>query len=384
MGGQSSEMGRERRLRVLLSCPYSLSLVGGVQTQVLGLAPTLRALGVDARVIAPCDGPPPAPGIISVGPSTRIPSNGSVAPIATGRAVARRTLEALRSFAPDVLHLHEPFAPGANHAALVGTTLPAVGTFHSARSGRNGWYDTFRTGLRPMLRRLSVATAVSAEAARQVELTFHTECEIVPNGVEVDRYERAEPWPAPRAPAIMFFGRHEPRKGLAVLLEAFAHLDRDAVLWVAGDGPQRAQLQRDAACEGVEWLGRVSDEEKARRLRAATVACFPATEGESFGVVLLEAMASGTAVVASDIDGYRTVARAGTEARLVAPGDADALADALRAVLDDRAMRDAMVTAGRSRAAEFSMPHLAQRFVTIYERAIESPRDERGRSLVTT
>src|SRR5262245_28406117 len=225
---------REPRLRVLLSCPYSLSVVGGVQGQVLGLAGALRELGVDARVIAPCDGPPPAPGIITVGPSTRMPSNGSVAPIASGRAVAGRPFEAFRSFAPDVLHLHEPFAPGTNHAALVGTTLPAVGTFHSARSGRNGWYDTFRSGLRPMLRRLSVATAVSAEAARQVELTFHTDCEIVPNGVEVERYTEAMPWARPRVPAILFFGRHEPRKGLAVLLDAFAHLDREAVLWVAG------------------------------------------------------------------------------------------------------------------------------------------------------
>ena len=268
VGGQSSEHGRERRLRVLLSCPYSLSLVGGVQTQVLGLAPTLRALGVDARVIAPCDGPPPAPGIISVGPSTRLPSNGSVAPIATGRAVARRTLEALRSFTPDVLHLHEPFAPGANHAALVGTTLPAVGTFHSARSGRNGWYDTFRTGLRPMLRRLSVATAVSADAARQVEMTFHTECEIVPNGVEVDRYDHAEPWPAPAVPAILFFGRHEPRKGLAVLLDAFARLDREAVLWVAGEGPQsRATPPR---CSEQRRPVARSDQ---RRREGAPVAC---------------------------------------------------------------------------------------------------------------
>jgi len=379
-------MGRlsgESRLRVMLSCPYSLSLVGGVQGQVLGLADALRELGVDARIIGPCDGPPPAPGIVSVGPSTRVQTNGSVAPIASGRPVARRTLEALRSFAPDVLHLHEPFAPGANHAALVGTTLPAVGTFHSARSGRNALYDTFRTGLRPMLRRLSVATAVSAEAARQVELTFHTECEIVSNGVEIDRYDHAEPWPAPRVPAIMFVGRHEPRKGLEVLLDAFARLDRDAVLWVAGEGPQSAQL-RSASPASVEWLGRISEDEKARRLRAATLACFPATEGESFGVVLLEAMASGAAVVASDIDGYRTVARDGIEARLVPPSDAEELAAALRAVIDDRAAHDALVVAGRARAAEFSMTHLAERFVAIYERAITSPRDERGRSLVTT
>ncbi|MET0628804.1 MAG: glycosyltransferase family 4 protein [Acidimicrobiia bacterium] len=382
MGAATGPKG-EARLRVMLSCPYSLSLVGGVQGQVLGLARSLRELGVDARVIAPCDGPPPMAGIVSVGPSTRIPSNGSVAPIASGRAVARRTFEALRSFSPDVVHLHEPFAPGANHAALVGTTLPAVGTFHSARSGRNGWYDTFRTGLRPMLKRLSVATAVSADAARQVELTFHTECEILANGVDVAQYEHAEPWPAPIRPAIMFVGRHEPRKGLAVLLDAFARLDRDATLWVVGDGPQTPELRRTSP-PNVEWLGRVSEDEKASRLRAACLACFPAIEGESFGVVLLEAMASGTAVVASDIDGYRTVARDGSEALLVPPSDPDALAAALRRALDDQRTRDDLIVAGRARAAEFSMTHLAERFVKIYERAIASPRDERGRSLVAS
>ena len=102
----------------MLSCPYSLTLFGGVQGQVLGLARALRADGVDARIVAPCDGPPPEPGITTVGPSARVPSNGSVAPIASGRAVARRTIEALRTFRPDVLHLHEPLSPGPNHAAL--------------------------------------------------------------------------------------------------------------------------------------------------------------------------------------------------------------------------------------------------------------------------
>jgi phosphatidylinositol alpha-mannosyltransferase len=232
-----------------------------------------------------------------------------------------------------------------------------------------------------MLRRLSIATAVSSEAARQVELSFHTECEIVPNGVDLKQFATPTPWPAPERPAIMFVGRHEPRKGVAVLLDAFARLDRDAVLWIAGDGPQTAHLRAQSP-PGVEWLGRISDDEKARRLRAATVACFPATEGESFGVVLLEAMASGTAVVASDIDGYRTVARQGIEAQLVAPGDADALARALRAQLDDVDKRANLVENGLARATEFSVHHVAERFLKIYERAIESPRDERGRSLV--
>jgi phosphatidyl-myo-inositol alpha-mannosyltransferase len=355
-------------MRVMLSCPYSLSLFGGVQAQVLGLGRALRSLGVDARIIAPCDGPPPEPGITTVGPSTRVPSNGSVAPIAAGRAVARRTIEALRTFEPDVVHLHEPFSPGANHAALVGTEIPAVGTFHSARAGRNPWYQTLRSPLRPLLRRITSATAVSDQAARQVALTFGTECEIVPNGVEVDRFAKGDKL-LPSRPAIFFVGRLEPRKGVSALLDAFASLDRDADLWIAGDGPQRDKLEA-REIPSVEWLGRISEEEKATRLRSATVACFPAIDGESFGIVLLEAMAAGTTLVASDIDGYRDVARHDREALLVKPGDVNELAAALRTVLDQEPRRDSLVAAGRVRADEFSMEQLAQRFVGIYERTL--------------
>jgi phosphatidylinositol alpha-mannosyltransferase len=356
----------------MLSCPYSLTLFGGVQGQVLGLARALRELGVDARIVAPCDGPPPEPGIITVGPSTRVPSNGSVAPIAAGRAVARRTIEALRTFQPDVLHLHEPLSPGPNHAALVGTTIPAVGTFHSARAGRNGWYETFRPGLRPMVRRLGVATAVSEDAKRQVTLTFGGECEILPNGVDVAALAHGRVEPAP-VPAIVFVGRHERRKGLAVLLDAFAGLERDAELWVLGDGPHGEAL-RARGVPNVVWRGRVSEEEKQACLRGATIACFPALDGESFGVVLLEAMAAGTALVASDIDGYRTVSRADREAILVPPADVAALRDALRMLLDDPERRAALVDAGRVRADEFSMTQLAERFLPLYERAMVAPR----------
>jgi phosphatidyl-myo-inositol alpha-mannosyltransferase len=359
-------------MRVMLSCPYSLTLFGGVQGQVLGLARALREVGVDARIVAPCDGPPPEPGITTVGPSTRMPSNGSVAPIATGRAVARRTIEALRTFQPDVLHLHEPLSPGPNHAALVGTTIPAVGTFHSARAGRNGWYETFRPGLKPMMRRLAVSTAVSEEARRQVTQTFGGDCEILPNGVDVPSLADGPVTPSV-APAILFVGRHERRKGLAILLDAFEGLDRDADLWVVGDGPHQDML-RGRGVPRVEWLGRVSEEEKQARLRGATIACFPALDGESFGVVLLEAMAAGTALVASDIDGYRTVSRADREALLVPPGDADALRSALRALLDDPGCRAALVAEGRLRADEFSMTHLAERFLPLYERAMVTPR----------
>jgi phosphatidylinositol alpha-mannosyltransferase len=162
-----------------------------------------------------------------------------------------------------------------------------------------------------------------------------------------------------------------------VLLDAFAGLDRDADLWVVGDGPHQEML-RDRGVPRVQWLGRVPEEEKQARLRGATIACFPALDGESFGVVLLEAMAAGTALVASDIDGYRTVSRPDREAVLVPPGDADALRAALRALLGDPARRRTLAAEGRRRADEFSMVHLAERFVPLYERAMAAPRASVG------
>jgi phosphatidylinositol alpha-mannosyltransferase len=190
---------------------------------------------------------------------------------------------------------------------------------------------------------------------------------VLPNGVEVERFATVQPWPAPR-PVVFFVGRHEPRKGLDVLLDAFAGLEDDADLWIAGDGPDTKSL-RSAGPRNVEWLGRVSDDEKARRLRAASVACFPARHGESFGLVLLEAMAAGAPVVATTIPGYEAVARADREALLVPPGDAGALRDALRTVLREPQRRQALIDAGGRRAEEYSMNRLAERFVPVYEEA---------------
>ncbi|MBM3659097.1 MAG: glycosyltransferase family 4 protein, partial [Actinobacteria bacterium] len=321
-GAHVSAGGRAQRVAIV--CPYSLSVFGGVQGQVLGLAHALRQRGFETRVIAPCDGPPPEPGITTVGPTRRFPSNGSIAPITSNHLAAARTLEALRNFAPDVVHLHEPLTPGPTHAALVGTDLPVVGTFHACySSGYNKWYAALRRPLQRMIDRLTVCTAVSPEASRDVQTAFGVDCRILFNGVEVEHYARAEPWPS-EEPTIMFVGRHESRKGLDLLLDAFAALDRPARLWVASAGPQTEAL-RARGVPGVEWLGRITEAEKARRLRGAAIACFPSIEGESFGVVLLEAMAAGTAVVASDLTGYRAVARTGDEARLVPVGDVAAL-----------------------------------------------------------
>ena len=349
-----------------MTCPYSMSRPGGVQGQVLGLARELRRLDIDVRVIAPCDGPPPDPLVIDVGPTVEWESNGSVAPIAPGRATARRTVEALRSFAPDVVHLHEPGVPGPCLSALIGFDGPMVGTFHASGDLPRKW---LRPALRSVMARLTVRVAVSEAARDTATVNWNGDDYVVLwNGIEIERIASVAPTPSSR-PSVLFLGRHEPRKGLAVLLDAWVSLDRDANLWVIGAGPQTDELRRRGV-PGVEWLGTVTDAERNARLRGAAVFCAPSLGGESFGVVLLEAMAASTPIVASAIEGYANVARAELDALLVPPGDAEALRTALRRVLDDKALADRLVASGQERAGEFSMQRLARKYVELYERAL--------------
>ena len=193
------------------------------------------------------------------------------------------------------------------------------------------------------------------------------------NGVELAAYRDGEPWPT-EGPTIFFCGRHEPRKGLAVLLEAMAGLPGDVRLWVGSDGPETAALQaRWAGDPRVEWLGRLSDEEKVARLRGADVFCAPSLRGESFGVVLIEAMAAETPIVASELPGYANVARAGQDAELVPPGDPRALAAAITRLLEDDGLAgSAWWRPAGERAEEFSMDRLADRYVELYGSLVES------------
>jgi phosphatidyl-myo-inositol alpha-mannosyltransferase len=356
-------------VRVSLISPYSLSAPGGVQGQVLGLARALRTLGVDARVIGPCDGPPPEPGVTSVGPSVRFVSNGSISPMAQAQKLAsERTLEALRSFRPDVVHLHEPLVPGPNSAALLGAEAAKVGTFHAAGADGHPAYRALKKVAVSAARQLTIRTAVSADARRMAEEALGGSYIVLPNGVDLELFAKADPVPS-RRPAVLFLGRHEPRKGLGVLLDAWAGLDRDAVLWVASDGPETRALT-ERRTPNVEWLGRITDRQKADRLKGATIFCAPALGQESFGIVLLEAMAAGTAVLASDIPGYANVARPDKEALLVPPGDSEALRAGLRRMLDADALRGDLIAAGDQRVAEFSLTRLAERYLPLYETAI--------------
>ncbi|MDA8400781.1 MAG: glycosyltransferase family 4 protein [Actinomycetota bacterium] len=386
-------------LRIAQVCPYSLTRPGGVQGQVVGISEALISLGHDVEIIAPSDGLPVgvmpieiSERVIPVGRSLPVPANGSVAPLALTPASLFRAQRALSAGRYDVVHVHEPLAPGPGFVALLGRAAPMVWTFH--RSGRGAAYLLFGRAIRPLLPRGVRRCAVSDAARLTAEDVIGGSCEVLFNGVDVERLAHVEPISDGR-PVVCFVGRHEQRKGLATLLEAFSLLeqypemrevdggvkgngaysrglvrDHGPRLWVIGQGPQTIALRRRwATAANVEWLGALNREDLASRLAGADVLCAPSLHGESFGVILLEAMATRTVVVASDITGYREVVK--DLGVLVPPGDAEALAATLSAVLADVSMHKGAASEERLDAAtvyagEHSFMALAQRYVKIY------------------
>ena len=371
-------------MRVALVSPYSLSAPGGVQGQVLALARALGRSGHEATVLGPADGPVPLGGlepsaVVTLGRSIPVPANGSVARLAVGPLAQGRAVRAIARLAPDVVHLHEPLAPGPTWACLL-RPEPTVGTFHRAGAVAG------RALLAPLARRatarLSARTAVSAEARDTAQALAGGEYEVVGNGVELDRLVTAAPWPT-TGPTVLFVGRHEPRKGLGVLLEAFTALPPalGATLWVAGTGPATDELRRRfTGAAPVEWLGRLGDDELAARLAGAHVVCAPSLGGESFGIVLLEAMASRCVVVAGDIPGYAAVVE--HHGVLVPPGDVAALREALSAVVQDLGhgtghAAPGALAAAAAHAAQWSMDVVAAKYLAVYERVLGTRRPPR-------
>jgi phosphatidylinositol alpha-mannosyltransferase len=357
-----------RSLRIGLVCPYSLSIPGGVQAQVLGLARELRRQGHEARVLGPCDGPPPEAFVTPLGNSLPTAANGSVAPLAPDASAALRTIRALNDEAFDVIHVHEPMAPGPTLTSVLMRAAPVVATFHAA--GASSGYQTFGWFIRWVDARIDRKVVVSKDALSLIQPYVPGEYDILFNGVEIDEIASTAPTPTEH-PTIFFCGRHEERKGLAVLLAAFRTLPAGTRLWIASEGPDSARLRQEHADdERITWLGRISDAEKFARLRGADVFCAPSLRGESFGVVLLEAMAAQTPIVASELPGYRNVAVPDEHALLVPPGDAPALAAALCRLLESPTLALELTTAGEVRAAEFAMDRLAERYLDIYDQAL--------------
>jgi phosphatidylinositol alpha-mannosyltransferase len=357
-------------LRIAMVCPYSVTVPGGVQAQVLGLSRELRRRGHEVRVLAPCDGPPPEPFVTPLGNSLPTSANGSVAPVAPDPSAALRTIRALNDEAFDVIHLHEPIVPGPTATALLLKLAPTVGTFHAA--GESSSYRILNRSARWAADHLTTRVAVSAAARELAHRYLDGEYRILFNGIETDRFRRDQVARESR-PTIFFCGRYEPRKGLEVLLEAMQHLPKDVTLWIASEGVGLNELERRFGNDRrIQWLGRVTDDEKIDRLNRATAFCAPSLRGESFGIVLLEAMAAGAALVASDIDGYRQVASAGFDALLVEPGNPMALARSLETVLRDRATHEALTGHGFETAENYSMARLAREYESIYRTLLEA------------
>ncbi len=354
-------------LRIGMICPYSLTIPGGVQHQVLGLARSLRAKGHEVRVLGPCDGPPPESFVTPLGNSFLNATNGSVAPLAPDPSASLRTIRALNDEAFDVLHIHEPLAPGPPMTSLLLKLAPIVGTFHSA--GESAGYRTLQRQLTWLMKRCDIRTAVSKDALELAQRYFPGHYEVLYNGIELERYQSVEK--VKKESAVFFIGRHEPRKGLEVLIQAVMQMPDDVVLWIASDGPETADLKaRYGHISKIEWLGRISDTEKCLRLRRSAVFCAPSLHGESFGVVLLEAMAAGTPVVASALPGYRNVATHDVDALLVEPGNVQQLAAALARVIVDPRLSARLVQAGNLQADRHSMMSLATEFEVLYHRAL--------------
>jgi phosphatidylinositol alpha-mannosyltransferase len=342
-------------VRIGLVCPYSLAVPGGVQAHVIGLAAALRGLGHEVSVLAPS------------GRAMPIRFNGSVARLAFGPGAYVRVRRWLRAGDFDVLHLHEPIAPSLSFLALTQARGPVVATFHT--SFDRSWILLAAQGvLRPQLEKVTARIAVSEPARRvQVEHLGGDAVEI-PNGVDVSFFANALPLQGfPRADGtIGFVGRFdEPRKGMSVLVEALRLLDRpDLRLLVAGRGNASALR---AACPQATVLGEVPDATKASLLRSVDVLCAPNTGGESFGIVLAEALAAGTPVVASDLDAFRRVL--GPAALFAPPGDPSALASALASMLDDPVRRKEFASAGASRALAFDWSVVADQVLRVYDAA---------------
>ena len=361
-------------LRVAMVSPYSVSVPGGVQAQVMGLARELRRIGHEVRVLAPCDGPPPEPFVTPLGQSLPTSANGSVAPLAPDPSAALRTIRALNDEAFDIIHLHAPIVPGPTVTSLLLRLAPTVGTFHAA--GDSSSYRVLNKTARWAANHLSARVAVSDAAKELASRYLDGDYQVLFNGIETSRYLKTGAQREAQ-PTIFFCGRFEPRKGLEVLLGAMKYLPHNFSLWIAADGPGINEMHRlHESDKRISWLGRITETDKLDRLSRCTVFCAPSLRGESFGIVLLEAMAAAAPLVTTDIDGYRNVATHELNALLVAPGDEEQLANSITRIVSDSNLTQRLVTGGLKRAEDFSMQRLAEEYVLIYERLLAAEKND--------
>ncbi|MGK2882282.1 MAG: glycosyltransferase family 4 protein [Mycobacterium sp.] len=361
-------------MRIGMVCPYSFDVPGGVQSHVLQLAEVVRGYGHDVSVLAPSSPHVDLPEyVVSGGKAIPIPYNGSVARLRFGPAAHRAVKKWLSEGEFDVLHLHEPNAPSLSMLALQAAEGPIVATFHTSTT-KSLTLSVFQGILRPYHEKIVGRIAVSDLARRWQMEALGSDAVEIPNGVDVAALADASPLPGyPRAgKSVLFLGRFgEPRKGMSVLLAALPQVVErypDLEVLIVGRGDQD-ELREEAGefASHLCFLGQVDDRQKAAALHSADVYCAPNIGGESFGIVLVEAMAAGTAVVASDLDAFRRVLLDGAAGRLVTVDDPEALAAGLIDTLSDEALRQSYISAASDAVRRYDWSVVAYQIMRVYE-----------------
>lgn len=370
-------------MKIGLVAPYDWSYPGGVRDHIRHLADQLTKMGQDVRILAPASGKKgkvPEEHVYKMGGTAPIPINGSIARIALDLSLVRRVQRVLQRENFDILHLHEPLVPGLSLAALQCSHTINVGTFHAfAHSSMTSTpYLAYASGhpfLRPYFRRLAGRITVSRAAYEFVSHYFPGDYRIIPNGANIERFS---PGVAPLSQFmdgkqnILFVGRFEKRKGAKYLLQAIPAIRErhpSTRFIFVGEGNLRKSFQHRVEQQGwqdVVFAGYVPDLELPRYYASAHVFCAPATGSESMGVVLLEAMASGVPIVASNIEGYATVVSAGVDGLLTPPRNSEALAWEIGQLLDNEALRRYLTEAGLQTVQGYAWPHVARRILDYY------------------
>ncbi len=368
-------------MKIALVSPYDYAVPGGVTKHVSSLASTFQKWGHEVRIIAPSSDGRTMPGhvIKASGFVAPVPFSGSTARISLSLPMYRRVKHILEREQFDIIHLHEPMTPALPLFVLRHSEAVNVGTFHAYRESPHVGYDYGRPILAHFINRLDGRIAVSEATRDYTAGYFPGEYRVIPNGVDVERFSHPALRPLERfddgRPNVLFLGRLERRKGFTHLLRAFARVKAElpqARLIVVGAYGRKeeeffARYAGRQGMAGVEFVGYVAEDELPRYYRSAHVFCAPSTGCEGFGLVLLEAMAAGRPIVASDIAGYRSVVRHGREGLLVPPGDVAAIAEALLALLRSPERRAEMGRQGRARAAAYSWDRVARQVMGYYE-----------------
>jgi len=365
-------------MKLGLVCPYSFDVPGGVQFHIRDLAGEMIARGHQVSVLAPAeDATPVADHVVPAGRSVPIHYNGSVARLSFGPISASRTRRWLSEGNFDLVHIHEPITPSLGMLALIYASVPVVATFHSSQVRSRAMRVAFPL-VRAALEKIGAAIAVSEDARRTVVDHLGTDAVIIPNGVNVAHFQgQVDPrWqPTAASPVMLFLGRiDEPRKGLQVLLDAAPQvLARfpEARFVVAGNGDAAAhQARLGRHGQSFEWVGPVSEADKVALLNSCSAYVAPQTGGESFGIVLVEAMSAGAPVVASDLGAFSRVVDAGRLGRLFGVGNATSLAQALiDTVVQDQATA-AQVERARQAAWRYDWSAVTERILAVYDMAL--------------